>query len=104
VLGAFGAGVKAGRVVPHKVWQGLAAGRAVVTGDGPGPREFLRDGEHARLVPRADADALADALATLIASAEERARLGAGGRAVALAHGSPAAVGRQLDAALRRLA
>jgi glycosyltransferase involved in cell wall biosynthesis len=104
VLGAFGAGEKAGRVVPHKVWQGLAAGRAVVTGDGPGPREFLRDGEHARLVPRADADALADALATLIASAEDRARLGAGGRAVALAHGSPAAVGRQLDAALRRLA
>lgn len=104
VIGAFGAGEKAGRVVPHKVWQGLAAGRAVVTGDGPGPREFLRDGEHARLVPRADGAALAAALESLLASAEERARLASGGRAVALEHGSPAAVGRQLAAALGRLA
>jgi len=34
-LGAFGASGKAGRVIPHKLYQGLAAGRAVVTGDGP---------------------------------------------------------------------
>src|SRR5439155_1309765 len=31
VLGAFGGGDKAGRVIPHKVYQGLAAGRAVLT-------------------------------------------------------------------------
>ena len=41
VLGAFGSTAKAGRVVPHKVYQGLAAGRAVVTGDGRGVREVL---------------------------------------------------------------
>lgn len=95
-LGAFGAGEKAGRVIPHKLWQGLAAGRAVVTGDGPGPREVFEDGRDLVLVPRADAPALAEALRTLIASGERRAALGAAGQARARATGSPEAVGAQL--------
>src|SRR5262249_41937765 len=80
-LGAFGTGKKAARVIPHKLWQGLAAGRAVVTGDGPGPREAFADGVHLRLTPRGDAAALAQALADLIASPAEPQRLGAAGRA-----------------------
>jgi glycosyltransferase involved in cell wall biosynthesis len=103
VLGAFGAGEKAGRVIPHKLWQGLAAGRAVVTGDGEGPREVLEDGVHVELIPRGDADALADSLAGLIASRERRERLGAAGRARARELGSPEAIGRQLAQALAGL-
>jgi glycosyltransferase involved in cell wall biosynthesis len=80
VLGAFGANEKAGRVVPHKLYQGLAAGRAVVTGDGPGVREVLTPGLHLHTVPRADAAALADALAVLIADASARDALAAAGR------------------------
>jgi glycosyltransferase involved in cell wall biosynthesis len=99
-LGAFGAGEKTGRVIPHKLWQGLAAGRAVVTGDGEGPREVFTDRVHLRLVPRGDAGALADALAELLASREGRERLGAAGRARALELGTPEAVGRQLAEAL----
>lgn len=104
VLGAFGAGEKTARVIPHKLWQGLAAGRAVVTGDGPGVREVFADGEHLALVPRADADALADALAGLIADPGRRAALGAAARTRALATGSPAAVGRELAGALAEIA
>ena len=99
-LGAFGAGEKAGRVIPHKVWAGLAAGRAVVSGDGEGPREVFTDGVHLRLTPRGDAAALAGALADLIASSELRERLGAAGRARARELGSVEAVGRQLTEAL----
>ena len=99
-LGAFGTGEKTGRVIPHKLWQGLAAGRAVVTGDGEGPREVFTDRVHLRLTPRGDAPALAGALAELVTSREQRERLGAAGRARARELGTPAAVGRQLVEAL----
>jgi glycosyltransferase involved in cell wall biosynthesis len=99
-LGAFGSGEKTGRVIPHKLWQGLAAGRAVVTGDGDGPREVFEDGVHLALVPRGDPAALAEVLARLIASPELRERLGAAGRARARELGTPEAIGRQLAQAL----
>ena len=99
-LGAFGAGEKAGRVIPHKVWQGLAAGRAVITGDGAGPREGLEDGVHVRFVTRGEPEPLADALAQVIASPGLRERLGSAGQARARELGSPAAVGAQFASAL----
>lgn len=104
VLGAFGAGAKAGRVIPHKLWQGLAAGRAVVTGDGPGVREVCDDGRHLRLVPRGDADALAEALGSLVADAARRAALGEAARELARAVATPEAVGRSLADALAEVA
>lgn len=104
VLGAFGAGEKAGRVVPHKLWQGLAAGRAVVTGDGPGVREFCEDGRHVALVPRGDAGALADALASLLGSDARRAALGEAAGALARAIATPDAVGRSLAEAIGQVA
>lgn len=101
-LGAFGAGEKAGRVVPHKVYQGLAAGRAVVTGDGEGLREFYEPERHLLAVPRGDADALTAALARLVADADLRARLGAEGRARTLEFGTPTRLGVLLHEVLRR--
>jgi glycosyltransferase involved in cell wall biosynthesis len=67
-LGIFGTGDKALRVVPNKVFQGAAAGCAVITSDtapqrrvlGPVPEE-----SGALLVPPGDAAALADALLRL---------------------------------------
>lgn len=103
-LGAFGGGEKAGRVIPHKLWQGLAAGRAVVSGDGAGPREVFEDGVHLRLVPRGQPEPLAEALAGLIASGPLRERLGAAGRARAVELGSARAVGEQFARALEGLA
>lgn len=102
-LGAFGTGDKAGRVIPHKLWQGLAAGRAVVTGDGPGAREVFEDGAHLLFVPRGEPEALADALARLIDSASLRERLAAAGRERASEWGSPEAVGRQFVDAIAGL-
>ncbi len=99
-LGAFGAGEKAGRVIPHKLYQGLAAGRAVVTGDGPGVREVFTPDEHLVAVPRGNAPALAEALAQLIADPDKRLRLGVAARAKALEVATPEAVGRTLAAAI----
>jgi glycosyltransferase involved in cell wall biosynthesis len=100
VLGAFGVGAKAGRVVPHKVYQGLAAGRAVLTGDGEGLREVCEPGVHLAAVPRGDSVALADALHRLIASAEERGALARAGRGRALEVASPDRVVESLLSAL----
>jgi glycosyltransferase involved in cell wall biosynthesis len=96
VLGAFGTTAKAARVIPHKVYQGLAAGRAVVTGESPAIREVFSPSIHLRTVPVGDAEALAFALASLIRSESARRELGRRGRARALEVATPEVLGREL--------
>ncbi|HEX5121442.1 MAG TPA: glycosyltransferase [Pseudonocardiaceae bacterium] len=67
-LGIFGTGGKALRVVPNKVYQGAAAGCAVVTSDTPPQRRAL--GAAGVLVPPGDPAALAGALRRLADRAE----------------------------------
>lgn len=62
-LGIFGSTPKALRVVPTKVYQGLAAGNVVLTSDTPAQRRAL--GDAARYVPAGDDEALAAALSAL---------------------------------------
>ncbi|TDC47418.1 glycosyltransferase [Jiangella ureilytica] len=76
-LGIFGTTSKALAVVPNKVYQGAAAGCAVVTGDTAPQRRAFGDG--ARFVPPGDAEALAAAIEALTDPAElARARTSAG--------------------------
>jgi glycosyltransferase involved in cell wall biosynthesis len=72
-LGIFGTSPKAGRVVPNKVFQGAAAGCAIVTSDTPPQRRALADA--AVLVPPGDAGALAAALRALAHDPERVASL-----------------------------
>lgn len=72
-LGIFGTGPKARRVVPNKVFQGAAAGCAIVTSDTPPQRRAL--GDAARLVPPGDPAALAAALRELAIDRAELHRL-----------------------------
>ena len=72
-LGIFGTGDKALRVVPNKVFQGAAAGCAIVTSDTPPQRRALGGG--AILVPPGDPVALAAALLRLAGDRAELARL-----------------------------
>lgn len=81
-LGIFGTAPKAARVVPNKVFQGAAAGCALVTSDTPPQRRVL--GDAALLVPPGDAESLAETLRLL---AKDRERLAAARDAAArLAH------------------
>ena len=98
-LGVFGGSDKAGRVVPNKVFDALACGRPVVTRDGDGSREWLRDGESALLTPAGDPAALAAALRRLL-DGDERARLGEAGLALYRRAFTPTAVASRLLAAL----
>ena len=83
VLGIFGASEKARMVVPNKVWQAAAVGRAIVTADTPAIREVFVAGESIRLVEREPA-ALAAAIRELAGDEAARERLGAGAREAAL--------------------
>ncbi|HEX3647869.1 MAG TPA: glycosyltransferase [Pseudonocardiaceae bacterium] len=85
-LGIFGTGPKALRVVPNKVYQGAAAGCAVVTSDTPPQRRAL--GDAAVLVPPGDPAALAEALRRL-ADGAELARLRAAAYELACRRFSP---------------
>ncbi len=72
-LGIFGTGDKALRVVPNKVFQGAAAGCAIVTSDTAPQRRTI--GDAAVLVPPGDPGALATALLRLAADRADLARL-----------------------------
>jgi len=78
-LGIFSDTPKGVRVVPNKVYQGLAAGCVVITSDTPPQRRAV--GENVELVPAADPKALAARLTDLcdpavLAGARERAARG----------------------------
>ncbi len=79
-LGIFGDSDKAGRVVPHKLFECLALGRPVVTRDGPAIRSMFEEGEVVT-VPPGDPVALAGAIRSLIHDPERREQIAAAGLA-----------------------
>lgn len=101
-LGVFGTGPKALRVVPNKVFQGAAAGCALVTSD-TAPQRRLLDGS-ALLVPPGDVDALAGALGELAGDRERCADLAARARRLATSAFAPDQVVHPLLARLEELA
>ena len=61
---------------PLKMFEYMAAGKAIVSSDLPALREVLTDGEDALLVPAADVDAWEEAVDRLLADEALRTRLG----------------------------
>lgn len=69
-----------GEGVPMCLIEAAACGRPIVAADGPGLREITRDGENGLLVPAHNPDAIADAIARLVADPAMRVRMGEAGR------------------------
>ncbi len=99
-LGVFGATEKAARVVPLKAALVQAHGRALVTRSGPAADAAFGGGDCARLVPAADAGALADALCALRDDRGELERLARTGRVNYEQRFTPVAAARSLLDAL----
>ena len=99
-LGVFGATGKAARVVPCKVHDALAAGKPLVTADGPAARALLGDGREALLVPPGDPAALASALERLRDDPALRGRLAAGALRLWRERLTPGAVAGRLAEAM----
>ena len=93
-LGIFGTGDKALRVVPNKVFQGAAAGCAVITSDTAPQRRVL--GDAAVLVPPGDPAALAGALLRLAEDRETLLKLRDAARQLAAERFTPEQVVRPL--------
>jgi len=64
-LGAFGETPQSLMTIQNKIYEGLAAGKAVITGDSPAVRQAFIQGEHLYLCARGDPSSLADAILTL---------------------------------------
>jgi glycosyltransferase involved in cell wall biosynthesis len=78
-LGVFGDTPQTFRVIPNKVYDGLAMNRAVITADTPAIREALQPDKHVVLVPIASGRALADAIVTLKRDEQLRERIAQNG-------------------------
>ncbi|MCP4422605.1 MAG: glycosyltransferase family 4 protein [Chloroflexi bacterium] len=78
-LGVFGETKQSHYTIQNKVWEGLAMGRAVVSGDSAVVRETLSHGEHIYLAERDNGRALADAILHLKANPDLRERMSAAG-------------------------
>jgi glycosyltransferase involved in cell wall biosynthesis len=101
-LGIFGTTPKAGRVVPNKLFECLAVGRPVITGDTPAIRSAF-DGEVA-VVPPGDPEALAAMIRELLADDQRRDTLAEAGHARFERDYSEAALSKLLSAYVRELA
>jgi glycosyltransferase involved in cell wall biosynthesis len=84
-LGIFGTSAKARRVVPNKVYQGAAAGCALVTSDTDPQRRTLADA--ALFVPPGDGRALAEALHSLASDRDRLVELRRAAKAVSRSYG-----------------
>jgi glycosyltransferase involved in cell wall biosynthesis len=102
-LGIFGTSDKASRVIPNKVFQALACGVPVVTGDTPAARELLADDVSALLVPPGDPESLAGAIARLSGDPETARRIAQGGREAYEQQASERVLGRRWRDLLTRV-
>ena len=73
-----------GEGMPRILLEAAACGRAVVTTDHPGCRDAIVPGETGLLVPPRDAEALAEAIATLLADGVRRRAMGRSGHRLAV--------------------
>lgn len=103
-LGVFGTTRQANFTVQNKVWEGLAMGRPVISGDSPTIRAALADRQEVYLIARDDAAALADGLRALRDNPSLRESIAAAGHARYLAANSVEAIGRQMRDVLAELA
>jgi glycosyltransferase involved in cell wall biosynthesis len=99
-LGVFGTTRQAQFTVQNKVWEGLAMGRPVVSGDSPTIRAALKDRQEVYLIERNSPQALASSLCELRDNPQLREQIAAAGHRCYLAGNSTAAIGRQMKEAL----
>ena len=79
-LGIFGDSPKTDLVIPNKVYEAIAMGKAIITADTPAIRELLNDKENVLFCRKADARDLADKIRLLKNSPDIGDIIGKGAR------------------------
>jgi glycosyltransferase involved in cell wall biosynthesis len=96
-LGIFGDTAKAKRVIPNKVYECMAVGRAVITADTPAIREIFTDKD--LMIVKSEPQAIADAIKLLAKNEKLREDIARQGYATVSKY-DPAGVGKSLIQAL----
>ncbi len=94
-LGIFGTTEKTKRVIPSKVFDTLAVGRPLISGDTPAMREAFTHGKNVYLVPLDDPEALAAAIRELKRNPEQRESMAKEGHSLYQELFTPESIGRQ---------
>ena len=95
-LGIFGKTEKAGRVVPHKIYQSMGMGKPVITARTPAVEEFFSHRENIFLIPEPYPENLAQAILELKRDKDLRGRIAEEGHQLVRKEYSPVAIGRTL--------
>ncbi|MDP3941681.1 MAG: glycosyltransferase, partial [bacterium] len=95
-LGFIGESPTIHRVLPNKVYQGLALGRTVISADSAATRAVFTDRENVYLCTPASSESLAEAILALRNNPELNARIAENGYKLFLEKYSPLAIGTQL--------
>jgi glycosyltransferase involved in cell wall biosynthesis len=101
-LGVFGTTEQSLMTIQNKIWECMAMGRPVISGDAPTIRQAIRDRDEIYLVARNDAEALAHGLIDLKDDPNLRRRIAQAG-IVRAAKNNTLASGRRLKETLIRL-
>ena len=102
VLGVFGASDKALRVIPNKVYEGLAMAKPVLTGDSPAVRELLTPGYDIVACAMAEPERLAGTIRWCLEHDDELLAIGQNGYKTFVEKASPSVVADILDDAVNR--
>ncbi len=95
-LGIFGRTEKAQQVIPNKVYEALAAGRAVITGETPAIKELLTNKENVLFCNMADSEDLANKTLELKNNNDFRLRIAEKGYNLFKSQLRPVILGKQL--------
>jgi len=95
-LGIFGRTEKAGRVVPHKIFQAMGMKKPVITGQTPAVEEFFSHRENIFLIEETKPDLLAQAILELKSDKDLREGIAEKGYQLVSQKFSPEAIGRNL--------
>lgn len=95
-LGVFGDTQKVNLVIPNKVYEAWACGRAVITADTPAMRELGIDTENVLLCAPANPEALAEKIRILLDNQKLREAIAEKGREMFVREASTEAISREL--------
>lgn len=101
-LGIFGDTDKALRVIPNKVYQTMAMGKPVVTGDSPAIREVFNE-KHLGLCRMADANSLANTILKLKEDEELRKTIARRGYMLIKEKFTPTVIGREVKSVVESI-
>lgn len=102
-LGAFGQTPQSLMTVQNKIYECMAMGKAVISGDGPAVRQAFCDGEQIVLCTRGDGQALAEAIRRLQRDPTLRQRVAEQGHAAFVAHYTVEKLGERLRGHIEEL-